>query len=788
MSSETIFITPHDQGQNDSKSLSSKQVLSKYLYHWPLFLLFIVSTLSIAYFYNRYNLPVYTVTAKLLIADEKNDHAAESVMQKMDIFGSSKVVENESEILQSKMLISEVVNKLKLWTSYSEKTGLKNTDLYTASPVQIQLLTPPSDSLKENLRVYIKSRLQFVLLNKDGTGKEFYFGTRLKSGFGSWRLNTTSTIDQHIGSTIGIALIDTLSAVDSYADNVKATRVNKLASVLELSLQDHILKRGDDIMHSLVAAYDNQAVTEKKRVAESALKFIDGRIITVSSELETIEKHLEGYQSSQGITNVTAESTLLLENLKTNDAALNDVNVQLNIIDEVEKYVKSSKSTNSAPATIGISDPGLSGLIKQLMELQAQRDKMLANTPEINHVFDSVNGAIKSTKAAILENISGIKSSLLASKRQLVGTNGTLEASIKNIPGQERQLISIKRQQTNKENLYLYLLQKREEAALSYASTLNDSRLIDYEYTKTSNKRLIYVMALALGIFLPLSIIYGREYFNDKINTKRDIEDETSIPIISEISYYDGKVPLMIGQRNGNFEIGEQFRQLRFGLHLAQNSKVPGRVTLLTSGIAAEGKSFVTSYLGLSLAASARRVIILELDIHSPQIIKKFNLDANAKGLCDFLLGEATLEEIIQVSELNPNVSVISAGTCTLNSQEMLEQDDLDQLINKLKESYDDILIDTPPINFVSDAMVLLRVSDITLYIVRQGFTRAWELASIEKLYKQKKIPKLNIVFNGVKKDRYNDKQIIRYAYTQSGANPYQQTPALALKSFLTRF
>jgi capsular exopolysaccharide synthesis family protein len=221
---------------------------------------------------------------------------------------------------------------------------------------------------------------------------------------------------------------------------------------------------------------------------------------------------------------------------------------------------------------------------------------------------------------------------------------------------------------------------------------------------------------------------------------------------------------------------------------LIQNSKQRGRVILLTSGIANEGKSFVSSYLGLSLAASNRRVIILELDIHSPQIIRKFNLDPKAKGLCDFLIGEATLEEIIQVSEANPNVSVISAGTCALNSQEMLEQDDLDQLISKLKLTYDDILIDTPPINFVSDAMVLLRVSDVTLYIVRQGFTKAWELNTIEKLYKQQKMPKLNIVFNGVKQDRHSEKHTLRYNYPQAAYGQYQQTSTMALKAFLTRF
>ncbi|MBS7566823.1 polysaccharide biosynthesis tyrosine autokinase [Mucilaginibacter sp. Bleaf8] len=789
MNNERIVIAPFEYTQDGNKTNMFKVILVKYLYHWPLFVLGVALALIGAFIYTQYIDPTYTITAKLLISDDKKESSVDKMMQKMDVFESSKVIDNESEILQSRTLLARVINDLNLYSTYSKPGKFRDVDIYDNTPVQLRLLNQTSDHFNTSFTIRINNANEFTLVNKDENDKTFKFSDGIKNSFGSWRLEKTANFNKYIGKEIHIATRDTEQVVNSYVNKIKSSRLNKLASVIELSLQDNVLQRGRDILLHTVAAYNDQSVKEKKRSAENALLFINSRLKDVSGELSSVEKSFEGFRSQKGLTDVSSEAKLYLENVKSNDTQLSEINVQLDVINGIERYVRSSLSVNSAPATIGISDPGLSALVRQLMDLQAQRDKLLATTPEKNPIFEPVNRQIASTKASILNNISGIKSSLSASKRQLLANSNRFESSIKNIPGQERQFINIKRQQTNKENLYVYLLQKREEAALSYASTINDSRLIDYTYVKSSSKKIIYIIAFMLGIFVPLGIIYCRDSLNDRVNTRTDISSKTTVPILGELVYHEGKHPLVIGKHNqSNFEISEQFRVLRTNLHFIHATRQRGRVTLLTSSIANEGKSFVTSNLGVTLAVSGRKTIILELDLRKPKIHENFKLNPYHKGLSDYIEGTATINEIIQPSNYNDNLFVITAGTATFNPSELLEQQQVDMLLDDLRGIFDDILLDTPPINIVTDAMVLSRVSDVTLYVIRQGLTKAWELEMTEKLFKQHQIPKMNIVFNGVRKDKYSyaeNHNYARYGYTQE---VQEYTAAVAIKSILKRF
>jgi tyrosine-protein kinase Etk/Wzc len=787
MNTERIVIAPFEYAQESSKTSSFKAIINKYLYHWPLFLSGVILALAGAYFYTKYTVPTYTITAKLLISDNKNESSVDKMMQKMDVFESSKVIDNESEILQSRTLIAQVVKDLNLYTSYSKPGKFKDVDIYDSTPVQLMVVRQSSDFFNKSFEVYIKNANEFVLKSRNGN-KTFNYGTNLKSGFGVWRLDKTKNFENNIGQTVHVAVRDTEQVINGYVNKIKSNRLNKLASVIELSLQDNVLQRGRDILNGAVSAYNIQSVKEKKRAAESALQFINSRLADVTGELSSVEKDFEGFRSKKGLIDVSSEASLYLDKVKNNDAKLNEINVQLDIIAGIERYVNSSMGVNSAPATIGISDPGLSALIKQLMDLQVQHDKMLATTPEKNPIFEPIDRQISSTKKSIINNIKGITASLTSSQKQLLTNSNRFESSIKNIPGQEREFINIKRQQTNKENLYVYLLEKREEAALSYASTINDSRLIDYFYVKSSSKKMIYILACMLGIMVPLALIYCRDNLNDRVNTRQDIESKTTVPVIGELIFHDSKQPMVIGRNYDGFEIGEQFRLLRTNLQFVHGTRERGRVTLLTSSIANEGKSFVTSNLGATLAASGRKTVILELDLRKPQIYKNFKLPINHKGLSDYINGTATIDEIIQLSDYNDNLYIITAGTSTFNPSEMLEQPPVDALIEVLRSNYDDILLDTPPINIVTDAMILSRVSDVTLYVIRQGLTKAWELDITEKLFKQQQVPKMNIIFNGIRKDKYNYSNSHNYAQYGYSQESQEQNPTVVIKSFLKRF
>ncbi|RZL05517.1 MAG: polysaccharide biosynthesis tyrosine autokinase, partial [Pedobacter sp.] len=403
---------------------------------------------------------------------------------------------------------------------------------------------------------------------------------------------------------------------------------------------------------------------------------------------------------------------------------------------------------NSAPSTMGISDPSLAALINKLSELQLQRERLISTTPEGHPMFATLDNQIATTKSSIRENVRSIRNSLQSTQGQLQSNNNRFMASIKELPSDERQLVSIKRQQSIKENLYVYLLQKREEAALGSSSSMAFSKTVDEAFVDGTERPLAYTFALLAGLLIPAGWVFGRRLLNNRVTSIKDIELITSVPVSTELFYEDSDSPIVIQPKSG-YVVGEQFRSLRTDLQYLHNKKDRGRVTLITSSIASEGKSFVTSNLGVTLAASGRKTIILELDMRKPKISQNFSLEQQ-KGLSDYLQGNAAKHEIIQPSEIHAGLSIIPTGALPDNPSELLEQVELDQLINWLRTEYDDILIDTPPIYLVTDALILSRLTDAALYLVRQNHTYKVHLEFIEQLRKDGKMPKMKIVFNGV--------------------------------------
>ena len=530
---------------------------------------------------------------------------------------------------------------------------------------------------------------------------------------------------------------------------------NKLATTVVLSLDDAVPQRGKDILNRLIFNYNLAGILEKNRKTKSTLDFLDQRLATLSGELTGAEKGIENFKSSQGLTDISSDSKISLENMQANDTQLNEVNVKLSVIEGIERYINSSQNSGKAPATLGITDPALTSLIEKLAQLQLQRDQLLATTPETNPDFEPINRQIATTRAAIKENVKNIKSSLVNTKQKLQTFNSGFESSIKNIPTQERQYVSLKRQQAIKESLYTYLLQKREEVSVNYASTLTNDRIVDHAYAgpAKSKKSIAFAVALVLGIGLPAGLIYGRNSFTNKITTLQEIKDAIEIPVIAELPFEATQNPIVIN--NSATAISEQFRTLRTKMHYLFGEKEHGRVTLLTSSVPGEGKSFVSGNLALALAYSDRKTVLLELDLRKPQLTKNFNLPQNHPGLTDYITGKANLPAIIQASGIEPNLDLISSGTLVNNPSELLERKQLKELILNLRNIYDDIIIDSPPVHLVPDAMILSHLTDLTFYMIRQGFTEKTELNFIKELNDQKQLNNISLIFNGIQRIKY---------------------------------
>lgn len=786
MKSEKLIYLPYSPSK-EVEEKNVRSVMSRYIYHWPMFLICMALAVGVAYFYSQSIKPAYLVTAKIAIKDEKSQASSEkdAALQQLNMSSQPKLVESEVEIIRSRPIISKLVSDLELWVSYIENEGIKKVDLFDASPIHFTLLKPSRIRANTNYEIKILSAQQFSFTDADGKTTTANFGTPISSPLGSWKLDIKKNPGQWIGREINLGLRDPEEVTSEYQDRIN-TVINKSAPIVDLKLEDEVPLRGEMVLNRLIEDYQKFNINEKNKETESTLRFIDKRLALLTGELTSAEKDVEGYKSSIGLTDISSKSEYYLQNVQLNDTRMNEVNVQLDVINEMEKFAN-SRNAESVPATIGIADPGLVTLAGELSKLKLQKDRLLAITPVGNPIFTALDEQIRSTKQALNQNIQGIKSSLLSTRRQLDKINNKFEGSIKSIPGQERQYVSIKRQQGTKETLYLYLLQKREEVAMSYASTLTDVHTVESAFSQPvpSKRPFIYTFAFLAGLILPAGFIFGRQAFRNKVLTTKEIEKATSVQVISEIVNEQGVVPIVIANSRNSSPIGEQFRALRTSLSQINNNQEKGKVILFTSSISGEGKSFVASNIAVSLALSGRKTVILELDLRKPKLTGIFKLDKSGPGLGDLLNGNATKEQVIQQTTQNANLYAMRAGGIVDNPSELLESQQMIDLIEQLRNEYDNILIDSPPLRLVTDAMILAPLSDMTMYLIRQGYTGKEELDFIKQLEDDNTLPNLKLIFNGLDNDRYGYGYSYDYSYY---SGPAQTDTKTKIQKFLKRF
>jgi len=728
------------------------RIFKRYIPKWRFFILALIIALVCAYIYSKVAKNVYEVKATLVIKDKDKVDQDKTDLQELDMANPAKKVEIELEVFKSRKLIAKVINDLKIWANY-EIAGKKQ--LYKSSPVIYQPVgTIPYGTHQFDIRIIDQNNFEITNNNKK---TNVPFNKIFKSDYGLAIIQSAANLKQHIGETVKITLQDNDAVIKIYQDAYEARLVDKLQPVIELSMRDENVDRGKDFLNYIIAEYNSGNTEEKNKLTKNTLAFIDKRLDSLSRDLTHVEKNIEGYKSSRGLTDISAESEAYIQSMQSNNLRLNDANVQLKVIDGIEKYVNSPGS-NNVPSTIGIEDKGLVNLVDQLAKLQLERTKLLATTPETNYLFDPINQQIGSTVTAIKSNVKNIKSSLLNIKNGLQSFGSQVESSIKDLPGQERGYISIKRQQGIKENLYTYLLQKREQVALSYASTLTDVNVIDKAYVDTivwPKKSVIYALAIILALGLTTITVFLLDLFHNKINTVEEIEENLGTPVLNEFIDAKTNSPIVVLDQDQSV-ITQQFRALRTSLNYMQGNKEKGRVIGILSGKSTEGKTFVASNLALSMAASGRKTIIIDFNLRKPDLANIFGLTNKHAGISNFLNDEASIEDLIQPSKAMDHLDIITSGDKAPNPSELIENKSLGKLINTLKDKYDEIILDTPSLYQVTDAYIISQYSDVSLYTIRKGVTKKSELNFIKKLYHEQRLPKLNLIFNGAPKSSQN--------------------------------
>lgn len=740
----TYSYVPHQVVETEGVGL--RAVVLRYLKNWPWFVLSVGLMLCAAYLYLLSKQPIYRIQASLLVQDEQKGSEQANTLQELGVFTSKKVVENEIEVLRSFTLMNRVVEKLQLDVRYFQDKTIGKQELYDESPIKLIVERANSALYRQPLSVDLLTR-QSVRVN----GQTYLLNRSVETPYG--RLKIVSANPGSSVKSLSVYVQKRSSTVNGYVSILKAVPTVKASSVIQLSLEDAIPARGEAILNQLIEEYNRASLVDKNKVIAGTLKFIEDRLRVVSGELVSVEKGVESYKSSQGITNLSSQSETFLQTVQQNDALLNQVNIQLAALNDLEKYIKNqSNNRGTTPATVGLNDPVLLSLITKMTQLEEQRAELARTTSEQNPLLQTIDNQIQTTKNNMIENVASMKAQLVSSQKQYQDKNSQLEGKIRTIPEKERLLMTITRQQSIKNDLYTYLLKKREETAVAFASALSDSRTIDAAQSSDAPVRparsTIFALFGLLGLLLPVAVMAGKDALNDRVTRRGDVEEVTQIPILGELVKQRHAESLVVTAK-GQSVIGEQIRTLRANLPFLRNEDGKSQVLLFTSSVSGEGKSFVSLNLGASLALVDRPTVILDMDLRMPKLQKAFKMNSPI-GVSDYLLEKVSIDEILQPVPGHPNYFLIASGAALANPAELLTSPRLKQMIDQLRERFEYIIIDTPPIGPVSDAQLIAPLVDATFFMVRHDVTPKNYLRMVDKLYQEQRFPKLNIILNAV--------------------------------------
>ena len=733
------------------------QVIYKYMPYWPLFAILFLIAGSSAWLYMQVTTPKYETTARLLIKDEMKGVEAKG-LQQLDLLSSNKTIENETEVIHSNTLMNQVVAHLNLYATMYEGQRFRNLNAYSTAPVNViaQDITKIKPS-KEVEYTFDKATHKVNVF-----GKQYALDQWINTPYGVIKFiaNPYYSHEPQKDSKLFFTLSDPKMVADHIGSGLQVNTSSKQSSIINLTYQDEVPKRAENILNDILQTYTNNTVEDKNKLAANTLNFLQTRITDVESDLAGIEKKLQQYKSQQGAVDISRQGELFLENVSANDQKQSEVNTQLAALDQVERYVKSKDNEGAlVPSTIGVTDPTLATLAGNLYQSELQYDQTRKMYGENNPLTVSISDRIEKIRPSLLENIQSQRSNLLASRKNIASTNGGYSASLQSLPQKEKDLIDISREQQIKSDVYNFLLQKKEETALSNASNVAESKIIDKAQSSddpmSPNKKIVYLTAFLLALFASIGVIFGKETLNRKILFRQDIEQYTERPILGEIVAQSSNEPAMIGYDKRSF-IAEQFRMLRMTLGYAGINADNKRV-LVTSSISGEGKSFVAANLALSLAIAGKKVVLIDMDLNNPSLAEKLNIKYET-GVSDYLRGNKSPEDIILKTELSENLFFIPTGVLPDNPSELILNGKIDELLTYLDARYDTIIIDSAPVVPVTDAYILSPFCDATLYVVRHNYTPKTFIERIDANNKIQQLKNVAIVFNGVKSRGFRNK------------------------------
>jgi tyrosine-protein kinase Etk/Wzc len=741
-----------DNGIEPAEGNLFQQLFFRYWPYWPVFLLLMICCLGIGYFYLRTTTPMYESTATILIKDEKKGLDDSKVVESLNPLSSKKIVENETEIMRSRALMTEVVKELFLYAPITEKDGFITKSGYTSSPIILELQNP--DSLKETPLIPFNflPAAKTVAVN----GKDYPTATWLNTPWGNLRFLPNPLYQP--GNNPGnfyFSLVSVKKVAKNIAESVEVSPVSKLSTVIALRIRDASPARGEAILNSLMFVYNKISITDKTQLAANTLSFVEKRLKYIEPQLDSAERGIQKFRTEKGAVNLDEQSNLYLRSVGESNQKASELNVQLAALDQVERYVLSRGNQGGVvPASFGIQDPLLSQLVEKLYDSEIQYEKLKKTTAENNPIMISLQNEISKIKPNILDVVRNQRNSLEAGRNNLNSTIDRYSSLLRDVPKQQRELAEMNRPLSIKNNIYTFLLQKREEAALSFNATVSDSRLVDKAESSarpvSPRKTVILAGSLLAALVLGIGFVMLKEVVNGKILFRSDIESFSTMPVLGEIVYDKSKTSLLISGTGRSFA-EEQFRQIRIAVSRMGNQGITKKI-MVTSSIAGEGKSFVAANLALSFAATGRKVVVVDMDLYVPQVAGIFNVPDEI-GITDYLNGRKEADHIIKKTAANPNLFVVPAGPDNgTNLSELLLNGKAKQLLDYLETVFDIVIVDTTPVLAITDAYVISTWCDASVYVIRHAFTPKIHVQRLDDNAAMHRLKNTGIVFNAIRK------------------------------------
>ena len=773
--------------EQPEEQVNIQEILFRYLIHWPWFVVSVIICIACAWGYLRLATPVYNISATVLIKDDKKGGGASmsSELEKIGLDGfvsSSNNVDNEIEVLKSKSLAREVVNNLGLFVTYKDEDEFPSRELYRTSPVVASLTPQEAEKLSAPMEVemtlFPHGGMDALITAKDKEYRKHF--EKLPAVFPTdegtvafFESKDTLAVNQvkegskerHIKAFINRPF----SVAKGYANSLSIAPTSKTTSVVVVSLKNTNIRRGRDYINKLLEMYNINANNDKNEVAQKTAEFIDERIGIISMELGSTEQDLENFKRSAGITDLSSEAQIALTGNAEYEKKRVENQTQINLVMDLQRYMKGNEY-EVLPSNIGLQDAASAGAIDRYNQMLVERERLLRTSTENNPAIINLDTSIRAMRTNVQATLDATLKGLQITKEDLAREAGRYSRRINDAPTQERQFVSIARQQEIKAGLYLMLLQKREENAITLAATANNAKIIDEalaDDSPVSPKRMtIYLAALIFGIGIPVGIIYLIGLTKFKIEGRADVEKLTLLPVVGDVPLADEKTGSIAVFENQNNLMSETFRNVRTNLQfMLENSK---NVILVTSTISGEGKSFISANLAISLSLLGKKVVIVGLDIRKPGLNKVFNISKKEHGITQFLTNPAINPmDLEQPSDINKNLYNLPGGTVPPNPTELLARDGLEKAIETLKQNFDYVILDTAPIGMVTDTLLIGRVADLSVYVCRADYTRKAEFTLINELAENNKLPNLCIAINGV--DLQKKKYGYYYGYGKYG-------------------